>query len=110
MPPIYHDLSLIWAVRVTVSLPINSPGMGINWSDWYVTETSLAVAPSGPVAEPTVTISGSEVHVVTPLKLCNEPSSPKAIEQAVLESVAVVPDVEVYIVATRAAFSVQIKA
>jgi len=66
--------------------------------------------PSGPVAEATVTISGSEVQVVTPLKLCSDPSSPRAMEQAVLESVQVLVEVEVYIAATRAAFSVQIKA
>ena len=35
------------------------------------------------MADATVTISGSEVQVVTPLRLCSEPSSPRASEQAV---------------------------
>jgi len=72
--------------------------------------TWLAEEPSGPVAEARVTIRGKALQVVTPTKLRIEPISPRAMEHAVVESVQVLVEPDVYMVAMRAAFSVQISA
>jgi hypothetical protein len=90
-------------MRVTVKLFGSSPGIGINDTDWYCTETWVAVAESGPVMEDAVT-TGLDPQVVTVAPMFGSPRiSPKTIVQAVLESLAVALPVEVYSAAERAA-------
>jgi hypothetical protein len=108
-PPWRHGCTLICTVRVTLSLPISRPGIGIMLTPWYVTETEVAGLPSVPVTEEAVTVSGDALHPDMPLRFGKEESSARTLVQAVDWSAATEELLEVYSAAIRAAFSTEMR-